>query len=132
MPLALRALKAFTISPRKGPDRRTASEILADLLCRLGYDAIHTLDLPAKNTSTDHFIIQFATEENRIVVTKDSDFLDSFLLTRKPEKLILVRTGNIKNQLLLNLFAEHHERIRELIRQGNLVEITTQEIITHS
>lgn len=105
---------------------------LADLLCRLGYDAIHTLDLPAKNASTDNFIIQFATEENRIVVTKDSDFLDSFLLTRKPEKLILVRTGNIKNQLLLNLFAEHHERIRELIRQGNLVEITTQEIITHS
>lgn len=35
---------------------------LSQLLINLGYDSIHTLDLPDKNKSTDQFIIQISTD----------------------------------------------------------------------
>ena len=34
--------------------------------------------------------------EDRIVITKDSDFVQSFLLTGRP-RLLLISTGNISN-----------------------------------
>jgi predicted nuclease of predicted toxin-antitoxin system len=39
-----------------------------------------------------------------VVVTKDSDFVNSFLLSRRPRKLLLVSTGNIGNAELEALF----------------------------
>lgn len=50
--------------------------------------------------------------EGRIVVTKDSDFVDSFLLTRKPPRLLLVSTGNISNRELERLFLDNIEQLR--------------------
>jgi len=70
---------------------------LSDLINSKGYDSIHTLDLPKANATQDNEILELSTRENRVVVTKDNDFLDSFLLIGKPKKLIFVKTGNIKN-----------------------------------
>jgi predicted nuclease of predicted toxin-antitoxin system len=56
-----------------------------------GHDAVHTLDLPEANRTTDAAILVFAEHEQRVVVTKDSDFVDSFILSGKPEKLLLNR-----------------------------------------
>ena len=36
-----------------------------------GHEALHTLDLPLGNRTSDNEIIQLAESENRIVVTKD-------------------------------------------------------------
>jgi predicted nuclease of predicted toxin-antitoxin system len=41
--------------------------------------------------------------KDRIVITKDNDFVQSFLLTGRPPKLLLVSTGNIRNTALENL-----------------------------
>jgi predicted nuclease of predicted toxin-antitoxin system len=41
-----------------------------------GYDAFHTDDLPNKERTTDEEIRKFAMEQERIVITKDSDFLN--------------------------------------------------------
>ena len=38
-----------------------------------GCDAVHTLDLPDRNRSTDDQIIEFAEQEQRIVVSKDAE-----------------------------------------------------------
>ncbi len=38
------------------------------------------------------------------VVSKDSEFLDNYILDGSPRKLLLVSTGNIKNQNLIRLF----------------------------
>ena len=65
-----------------------------------GCDAVHTLDLPDRNRSTDDQIIEFAEQEQRIVVSKDADFVSSHLLSARPPKLLLVSTGNISNQEL--------------------------------
>lgn len=40
-----------------------------------GFDAIHTRDLPAANATKDLSVADVADEENRAVITKDSDFL---------------------------------------------------------
>lgn len=68
-----------------------------------GCDAVHTLDLPDKNRTTDDQIIQFADQEQRIVVTKDADFVSSHLLSAKPARLLLVSTGNVSNRELEKL-----------------------------
>ncbi len=44
-----------------------------------GHDALHTLDLPEGNRTTDHMINELSLREERIVVTKDEDFVTSFL-----------------------------------------------------
>ncbi|MCL2247402.1 MAG: DUF5615 family PIN-like protein [Lentimicrobiaceae bacterium] len=45
-----------------------------------GFDALHTNDLPDKEYTTDSQIRSIAVSENRIVITKDYDFVDSFIL----------------------------------------------------
>ena len=80
--------------------RRVADEIRA-----LGGDALHTLDMPAQNRTTDGEIVRFSRLETRVVVTKDSDFVDSFLLRGEPEKLLFITIGNIENNELVLLNA---------------------------
>lgn len=41
-------------------------------------DVIHTDDLPNKERTTDKEIRNICEEYNRIVITKDIDFLDSY------------------------------------------------------
>ncbi len=53
---------------------------LARLLQMSGYDVIHTRDLPQQNATMDSEINAISMQQERIVVTKDRDFLDSFLL----------------------------------------------------
>jgi predicted nuclease of predicted toxin-antitoxin system len=48
---------------------------LARLLQMSGYDVIHTRDLPGQNATTDSEINTISMQQERIVVTKDRDFL---------------------------------------------------------
>lgn len=54
---------------------------LASWLIEAGQEALHNLDLPRKNLTTDREIINRAQQDGRIVVTKDADFVRSFLIT---------------------------------------------------
>lgn len=63
-----------------------------------GCDAVHTLDLPDGNRTTDAQVIATADQDYRVVVTKDADFVDSHLLSGEPAKLLLISTGNISNR----------------------------------
>src|SRR5687768_13896443 len=58
-----------------------------------GHDALHTLDLSNGNRTTDTEINDLSEREQRVVVTKDADFVNSFHLTGKPYKLLLISTG---------------------------------------
>jgi predicted nuclease of predicted toxin-antitoxin system len=104
---------------------------LSEFLNEKGFDSIHTLELLQLNNTSDSAIISIAIEQKRVVITKDKDFLESFLLNSKPEKLIIVRTGNITNQLLIKLFQDNIEYIVSLLLKSNLLEITTTEITEH-
>ena len=45
-----------------------------------GFDALHTNDLPDKEYTKDSQIRDISVSENRIVISKDSDFVDSHIL----------------------------------------------------
>lgn len=73
-------------------------------LKQAGLEATHTLDLPDGNRTTDQSLNTLSITEKAILVTKDSDFVQSFLLRREPWKLLLISTGNIGNDELMRLF----------------------------
>ncbi len=101
---------------------------LSDLLKQKGFDCIHTSDLPQKNLTSDSDIIDISKKEERIVITKDSDFYHSFILKREPHKVLFVRVGNLKLSKLVNLFEENLESIVTKFKSGSMVEITSDDI----
>lgn len=96
-----------------------------------GFDAIRTIELPDSNASADDLITEISVNENRVVITKDNDFLESYLIKAQPKKLLLVRTGNIQNKVLLSLIDSNLNLIVEMLSRNNLVELTSTLIIEH-
>ena len=57
---------------------------LARLLCEKGFDAVHTSELADGNDTTDDEINRLSLVEERIVISKDADFYDSFTAKKEP------------------------------------------------
>lgn len=104
---------------------------LARFLSSSGHDALHTLELPDGNRTTDAQIAEVADGSDRVVVTKDRDFRDSHLLTRSPRRLLVVVTGNITNDALLALFAKHLDAIVAALDEGDFVEFARDALVVH-
>ncbi len=104
---------------------------LKKFLSLKGYDVIHTDNLPNKERTTDNEIKDLSLAENRIVISKDSDFIDSFYVRGVPRKLLIISTGNIKNRDLFTLFENNMQHITELFSHNNLLEMDNFEIIVH-
>jgi predicted nuclease of predicted toxin-antitoxin system len=104
---------------------------LSDFLNKNGYDSMHTLDLPYKNKTKDYQIAKKANEEQRVVISKDIDFLESFIVKSEPQKLIMVKTGNISNKQLIDLFDGYLDILVQMISRSDLVEINQTEIAEH-
>lgn len=85
---------------------------------------MHTLDLEKKNHTTDQTINFVSVSQQRIVITKDSDFYDSFLIKQEPYKLILVKLGNMSKVELLKFFADRFDEIIEKIALENILVLT--------
>lgn len=96
-----------------------------------GHDAVHTLDLPEGNRTTDQAIIERSGREQRTVITKDADFVDSFLVRHEPEKLLLISTGNITNVELQRILVPNLPRIIEAFDSADFVEVTRTAVIVH-
>ena len=96
-----------------------------------GLDAINTDDLPDKERTTDNQIREISVNENRIVITKDTDIVDSYFVNRAPPWLIIITTGNIRNKDLYSLFSNNFDQIIELLNACNLVEMDNYELIGH-
>lgn len=56
-------------------------------LRRHGHDTLHTLDLPLGNRTPDSDVVACVIRDDRIVVTKNSDFVQTFLLPGQPARL---------------------------------------------
>lgn len=103
---------------------------LARWLSTQGYDTLHTLDLPDKNRTSDEFINALSIREQRIVISKDSDFYNRFLLKLEPYKLIYLTIGNLSTDELIAIFEKNSGRILSEINFNNVVEVTRSTIIT--
>lgn len=97
-----------------------------------GHDAVHTLDLPKGNRTTDAEIVELALREGRVVVTKDADFVESFILQHRPEKLLLISTGNISNVELEHLLLPHLDSIASGFEGADFIEVTRFGVMVHS
>lgn len=96
-----------------------------------GQDAVRTLDLPKRNRTTDEEINELAEREQRVIMTKDADFVTSFLQFRKPRKLLLVSTGNISNEELEALFVPNLPVLVAAMETHEYVELTRTSLIIH-
>lgn len=102
---------------------------LARLLNEKGFDAVHTSALPNGNDTTDTEINRLSIAESRIVISKDADFYDSFTAKKEPYKLLHVKTGNIKNSQLIELFDKNFEMIINKLDESSVLQITQNHII---
>ncbi|MEP6604074.1 MAG: DUF5615 family PIN-like protein [Spartobacteria bacterium] len=104
---------------------------LARSLTAMGHDAIHTLDLPRGNETPDDELLAICAREDRVLVSKDLEFADSFLLNRRPSRLLLVTTGNIRNADIEELIREYLPRITETLGTPALVELDRSGMTVH-
>jgi predicted nuclease of predicted toxin-antitoxin system len=103
---------------------------LARFLIAKGYDAIHTTEYPAGHLLQDSEIIRLAIENHRIIITKDNDFLDNFLLRGSPPDVLLLEVGNIRNADLLMFFEHNMQVIEEAFNSGtHLVILNKNNLI---
>lgn len=100
-------------------------------LAEAGHDALHTLDLPLGNRTPDNEILDVAEREQRIVVTKDDDFVQSYLVTGRPQGLLLVSTGNIANDRLELIVRGHIHVIVMAFDSASFVELGRESLTVH-
>ena len=104
---------------------------LADRLTSLGHDVVHTSELADGNRTKDAEIVRIADLDDRVVVTKDRDFLDGHLLNNAPQRLLLVTTGNICNDDLVALIETVDPLLVEAFEHSVLVEVNRDAVIGH-
>ena len=102
---------------------------LAVFLRDQGWDVIHTDDLPNMERTSDNEIRALSSEEDRLVISKDNDFLHTYLVKGIPPKLLMITTGNIRNPELISLFEKHLYAIIELFSRCTLVELNNEELV---
>jgi predicted nuclease of predicted toxin-antitoxin system len=105
--------------------------LLARFINRLGYEAIHTSELPEGNRTSDNVIQLFSDNKDMIVVTKDFDFVTGHLLHNKPKQILLISTGNIANKELLGIIEKNLDLISQSFCCSNFLELTRTGLVIH-
>ena len=104
---------------------------LSYLLKSLGHDSIHTKELLLRNATPDSEINIISLKEQRIVITKDTDFWDSFYVSQEPYKLLLITTGNVSNKELEAILLRNLEQLTELFIKYSLIEMNRYTVTVH-
>lgn len=91
---------------------------LAKFLTQKGFSAIHTTYFPNGHLLDDKTIVQIAIRDSLIIITKDSDFLDNYLIHGVPPKVLMLQFGNISNADLLILFETNLANIEKTFLSG--------------
>lgn len=94
-----------------------------------GFNTIHVNEILEKSATKDSDICKYADENDLIVLTKDSDFRDSYFIKQTPKKLIKINLGNISNQELKNILSANLASIQKIsTRKHFLLEIDKDNI----
>lgn len=101
---------------------------LSELFNAKGHNSIHTSQLPNKNMTTDDVIRHLSMQEKRIVITKDSDFYDTYILKKEPYKIVFVRTGNLSTIALIKIFLTNFDKIVLCLQEGGLIQVTKEDV----
>lgn len=87
---------------------------LAKHITQRGFECIHVNNILDGFFTKDSEIAQFADQNKFVLITKDRDFKNSFLLRGIPARLIKVNLGNISNDKLIGMLDQHLPQIQIL------------------
>ena len=73
---------------------------LAQWIVSQGHQATHVFDRGLQ-TADDPVIWERAGNDRAVIVSKDEDFVDRWLLSDKPVPLVWIRKGNCSNRVLM-------------------------------
>ncbi len=104
---------------------------LAHHLRQMGVEVLHTAEMPLGNRTPDEEIKGLSIAQAYVVVTKDNDFVDNLLIHQNVYKLLLVSTGNITNDDLIELFVNYWQLILDSLLQAQFIELTRTGILVH-
>ena len=96
-----------------------------------GHDVVHTFDLDRQNRTQDPVLLALANQDQRVLITKDTDFQITFELGQGPPKLLLVTTGNIHNDALMELFSRHETMLFGFLEKHTFIELSQSQLIVH-
>ncbi len=104
----------------------------ARVLSKQGYDVMHTTDFPQGHLLTDKAIRVIATAEARIIITKDNDFYDNFMLKGSPPQVLFLQVGNLKNKDLFTILENNFGQITALFESGaNLIQLDRDRLVAY-
>ena len=93
---------------------------LARYLRNHGHDCQHVLDIGLANAS-DIEICKYADKEDRVIISKDEDFL---YLANRPEtktRILWIRLGNCRTAALLEAFERFWPLIESSLNAGDRI-----------
>ncbi len=94
----------------------------------IGHDVLHTSSLPEGNFTSYQTITQISIIEDRALITKDSDFYYSYVASRKPKKLVLVKLGNMRLKDLKAYFERNAKKITDLLKEHSFLILEQDKI----
>ncbi len=103
---------------------------VAKHISSLGHSAEHVNTILDKWHTKDQDIANYVDKHDLILISKDQDFRNSFLLSHSPKKLIKINLGNISNKELTHIVEAHIIQIEKIHKENNsfMIEINKMGI----
>jgi predicted nuclease of predicted toxin-antitoxin system len=96
---------------------------LARWLSSHGHQGTHVFDIGLQ-AAGDPVVWEHARKSNAVIISKDEDFVDRWLLSDAPVPLIWIRKGNCSNRALMAWFEPlWPETLRRLEQSERLIEL---------
>lgn len=89
-------------------------------IARQGHQATHVLDA-GLHAAGDDPIWEHAGRTQAVIVSKDEDFVDRWLLSDTPVRLVWIRKGNCSNRALLAWLKPLWPEALKRLEQGELL-----------
>ncbi|MBL7876552.1 MAG: DUF5615 family PIN-like protein [Cyclobacteriaceae bacterium] len=106
------------------------SYAIAKRLNSSGFETVHVNEILDKWFTKDSDISAYADLNDLILISKDSDFKNSFAIKKSPNKFIKISLGNISNQELVEILSNNLEFFRRLnLAKRFMVEIDRNSIV---
>lgn len=94
------------------------------------FEAVHVNEILDKWYTKDSDICFYADQNDLIIISKDVDFKDSFLLKNTPKKLVKINLGNISTDALINSLSVNLHAIEKLNSAGKFMVELDKDVVT--
>jgi len=101
-------------------------------LSEAGHLAVHVNSVLDGSRTRDSEISAYADSHCLVVISKDRDFRNSYLISQTPQKVIRVCLGNVSNEELIGIFTKNLGGIQEIDARFDayLIELTQEGMLT--